>query len=145
MVRANLSTTNTRTFQGLFKANFAIFKDNKNKHKLQKQRKTISVAFILAYYTMKPLYFKSQETNTQKHEARRSSIFFIHTKLWAPYRIFHEAQLNEQLLNYSRFSDSRQFNIPQGLCLVFKEFSRKNSFQVLFKANVNFEGLLKTV
>ena len=56
MVRTNLSTIKTSTCR------FCHFKDTSNKQILQKQRKINSLAFILANCTMKPLFFKSQET-----------------------------------------------------------------------------------
>ena len=67
MVRTNSSLIKTRTFQGFFKANSAIFKDNNSKYCIVKAKEN-RLAFILAHCTMKPLFFKSQETNTQKHE-----------------------------------------------------------------------------
>ena len=38
-----------------------------------------------------------------------------------------------------------QFHILQGCFIIFKDFSRKNEIQGLFKTNFNFQGLFKAV
>ena len=63
MAGTNLSTIKT-DFSGTFKAKFAISR----KLTISIYCKNKEKSFIFAYCTMKPLFFKSQETRTQYHE-----------------------------------------------------------------------------
>ena len=52
---------------------------------------------------------------------------------------------NSSLEVIEMFRIKDNFIYYKDFCLIFKDFSRKNQIQVLFKPNINFQRLFKTV
>ena len=152
MVRTNLSRIETRTFRGLFKANFATSrritmsiycKNKENKHFIiyscplyhETHKSTRFEEFMVQHSVVGHL---GQFSSSKRGSWRHIGLFTKHSPM---NNYFSNNSL--QIIKMFRIKDNVVNH--KDFYLIFKDFSRKTSIQVLFKPNINFQGLFKNV